>query len=66
MNVPSWLLRIMVNYFTDRNLKIRFKNLISNAKELNAGLGQDCLLGLWCFLFLVNFAGPKSTPGPLG
>ena len=29
-------------------------------KELNAAAGQGCLLGLWCFLFLLNFAGPES------
>ena len=63
MKVPGWLLRIMVSYFTGRNLKVRFKDLISENKKLNAGLGQGCLLGLWCFLFLVNFAGPLSTPG---
>ena len=66
MKVPGWLLKIMVSYFTKRNLKIRFKDLLSEEKELNAGVGQGCLIGLWCFLILVNFAGPQSTPGPLG
>ena len=62
MNVPGWLFKIMISYFSNRKLKIRFKNLISKEKELNAGLGQGSLLGLWAFLFLMNFAGPNCPP----
>ena len=66
MRVPGWLLKIMTSYFTDRKIKIRFKGLTSEEKSLNAGLGQGSLLGLWCFLVLINFAGPQSPPREIG
>ena len=46
MRVPGWLLKIMVSYFTGRKLKVRFKDLISEEKNMTAGLGQGCLSGL--------------------
>ena len=66
LQVPGWLLKIMISYFKGRKLKIRFKGLISKEKDLNAGVGQGCLLGLWCFLVLLNFAGPSSIPHQIG
>lgn len=66
MNVPGWLLRIMVSYLTQRKLRVRYKGLVSEEKHMFAGAGQGCLLGLWCFLFIVNFAGPKRNEKPLG
>ena len=56
----------MTSYFSDRKLRIRYKGLISNEKGINAGLGQGSLLGLWCFLLLINFAGPQNVPSQLG
>ena len=66
LQVPGWLLKIMISYFKGRKLKLRFKGLISKEKDLNACVGQGCLLGLWCFLVLLNFAGPSSIPQQIG
>ena len=61
MKVPGWLLRLMIGYLTGRILRVRYKGIISSDKELNAGTGQGCLLGMWCFLFLCNSAGPEKS-----
>lgn len=66
MNVPGWLLRIMISYLSERKLRVRFKGAVSEEKDLFSGAGQGCLLGLWCFLFLINFAGPEREVGSLG
>lgn len=44
--VPGWLLRIMMGYLSERKLKIRFKDDISEAANLPGGGGQGMLLGL--------------------
>ena len=59
MNVPNFEL-------TGRKLRVRYKGKISEENELNAGAGQGCLLGLWCFLFLCNSAGPKRESKSIG
>ena len=66
MKVPGWLLRIMVSYLSGRKINVRFKGKISEERHMKAGTGQGCLLGFWCFLFLVNFAGPTRDPKPIG
>ena len=66
MKVPGWLLKIMVSYLSQRKLRVRFKGKVSEAKHIKAGTGQGCFLGLWCFLFLVNFAGPQRDPKTIG
>ena len=66
MSVPGWLLRVMIGYLSERKLTVRYKGQVSEKKSLNAGTGQGCLLGMWCFLFLLNFAGPRGESRKLG
>ena len=51
----SWILRILVSYLKDRKLIIRFKDGLSEAAELPGGVGQGTLMGMWFFLFQINF-----------
>ena len=66
MSVPGWLLKVMMGYLTNRKLRVRFKNKVSSEKSLNSGAGQGCILGLWCFLLLLNNAGPAPEEIPIG
>ena len=56
----------MISYLSKRKLRVRYKGNISDEEELYAGTGQGCLLGMWCFLFLINFAGPDQEVKQLG
>lgn len=40
MQVPGWLLKIMVSYLSQRKLRIRFKGKISEEKHIKAGSVQ--------------------------
>ena len=55
LGVPGWILRILVSYLKDRKLIIRFKDGLSEAAELPGGVGQGTLMGMWFFLFQINF-----------
>ena len=47
-------------------MRVRFKGLLSDEKDIPGGGGQGCLLGMWLFLFLINYAGPPHQQQPLG
>ena len=42
MKIPGWLLKVMVNYLTNRKLKVKFKGKVSDEKHIKAGTGQGC------------------------
>ena len=65
-SVPGWLLRILVGYLKERHLRVRFKGEVGDEKDIFGGGGQGVPLGLWIFLFMIDKAGPKSNPTPLG
>ena len=57
MGVPTWLLKIVIGFLTDRELLVRFQGKTSNRKSLPGGGPQGTLLGLFLFLILINAAG---------
>ena len=57
MNVPSWLLKLVMAFLTDRKMIVRYKGMKSNTKDLPAGSPQGTLLGLLLFLVMINDAG---------
>ena len=57
MGVPTWLLKIVIGFLTDRELLVRFQGKTSNRKCLPGGGPQGTLLGLFLFLILINAAG---------
>jgi hypothetical protein len=65
-SVPGWLLRILVGYLKGRHLRVRYKGEVGEEKDIFGGGGQGAPLGMWIFLFMIDRAGPKTNPAPLG
>ena len=57
MGVPSWLLKIVIAFLSDRRMVVRYKGKTSNTKSLPGGGPQGTLLGLLLFLVLINDVG---------
>ena len=57
MGVPSWLLKIVISFLTNRRMVVRYKGETSGVKFLPGGGPQGALLGLLLFLVLVNDVG---------
>jgi hypothetical protein len=66
MNVPGWLLQIVIGFLSDRELILRYKNKKSKAKKLPGGGLQGTLLGLFLFLILINKAGFQQNVKNIG
>ena len=60
LNVPSWLLKIIMAFLSDRELILRYKGKLSQSKSLPGGTPQGTRLGMFLFLILINFAGYES------
>ena len=57
MGAPSWLLRIVMSFLSNRSMVVRYKGAKSSTKSLPDGGPQGTLLGLLLFLVLINDAG---------
>ena len=57
MGVPSWLLKLVISFLTNRSMVVRYKGETSTVKSLPGGGPQGALLGLLLFLVLVNDVG---------
>ena len=57
LEVPNWLLRIIIAFLSDRELILRYKGKFSQSKSLPGGTPQGTRLGMFLFLILINFAG---------
>ena len=57
MGVPSWLLKVVMAFLSDRKMVIRYKGKLSSMKNLPGGGPQGTLLGLLLFIVLINDAG---------
>ena len=66
MNVPGWLLKIVIGFLSDREMILRYKNQMSGAKRLPGGGPQGTILGLFLFLILINKAGFKDNMRNVG
>ena len=60
MGVPSWLLKVVMAFLTNRKMLVRYKGKQSTIKDLPGGGPQGTLLGLLLFLVLINDAGFKG------
>ena len=65
-NALGWLVKILVGFLSKRKLKIRYKNKIGKEEDIPGGAAQGGPLGLWVFLFMIDCAGPKRNPEPIG
>ena len=66
MNVPGWLLRIVISFLTNRKMVVRYKGAMSGLKELPGGGPQGTLLGLLLFLVLINDVGFPNQENNIG
>ena len=66
MGVPSWLLKIVISFLTDRTMIVRYKGKNSSRKKLPGGGPQGALLGLLLFLVLVNDVGFENQTNQTG
>ena len=66
MNVPGWLIRIVMGFLREREIILRYKGYSSDSESLPGGGPQGTLLGLFLFLILINFAGLDQVEMNLG
>ena len=66
MNVPSWLLKIVVSYLSGRTLTLRHRGHTSDTEPMPGGTAAGTPLGLFCFLVLFNKAGPAHGNTTIG
>ena len=63
LGVPGWIVRIVVSYLSERKLRIRYKEGVSEPADLPGGVGQGTIMGMWLFLIKMNNFGKQSNPG---
>ena len=61
LGIPAWILRIVKSYLSNRELRIRYKEGISEPASLPGGLGQGTLMGIWMFLVKMNNFSNRSN-----
>ena len=66
MGVPSWLLKVVMAFLSDRKMVIRYKGKLSSMKNLPGGGPQGTLLGLLLFIVLINDAGFEGQTNNAG
>ena len=66
MGVPSWLLKLVMAFLSNRSMVVRYKGSTSSSKPLPGGGPQGTLLGLLLFLVLINDAGFKNQKNDAG
>ena len=66
MGVPSWLLKVVMAFLSDRTMLLRYKGKLSSLKHLPGGGPQGTLLGLLLFLVLINDAGFEGQTNNAG
>ena len=66
MQVPCWLLKIVVGYLSGRTLTLRHRGHTSATEQMPGGLGAGTPLGLMLFLVLLSDAGPPASQLSIG
>ena len=66
MGVPSWLLKVVMAFLSDRKMMVRYKGKLSSMKNLPGGGPQGTLLGLLLFIVLINDAGFEGQTNNAG
>ena len=57
MEVPGWLLHVVMGFLADRELVVRYCKETSETMKMPGGAPQGTLLGLLMFLVLINACG---------
>ena len=66
MDVPGWLLKLVIAFLTNRKMVVRYKGATSSPKDLPGVGPQGTLLGLLLFLVLINDAGFEGQENSVG
>ena len=61
MNVPGWLLKILISYLTGRSMVLKYQGAVSSPRSLPGSAPQGVFLG--CFFFMIKFNGALLRPG---
>ena len=66
MGVPGWLLKVGIGFLENRQLVVTFKGEQSMKKNMPGGGPQGTILGMFCFIILINDAGFKAQNNKIG
>ena len=67
MNVPGWLLLILVSYLKDRKMVLKFRGVLSALRMLPGSSPQGTVLGVILFIIIFNSAALRPViPRPSG
>ena len=66
MDVPGWLINIVMGFLCNRSMTLRYKDTTTSEKSLPGGMPQGTLLGLLLFLVLINDCGFTGFPNKIG
>ena len=66
MDVPGWLLKIVMGFLTEREMILKYKGGCSTKKSLPGGSPQGTRLGLLLFLILINAVGYENLEKNMG
>ena len=66
MNVPGWLLLILISYLTDRKMVLKFRGVLSALRSLPGSSPQGTVLGVILFIIIFNGAALRpAIPRPV-
>ena len=57
MNVPEWILRLIISYLEQQLMYVRFRGLVSTTKDMNGVFPQGTLLGGILYICYINPVG---------
>ena len=66
MGVPTWLLKLVMAFLSDRTMVVRYNGATSTSRRLPGGGPQGTLLGLLLFLVLINDIGFEEQINNVG
>ena len=66
MDVPAWLLKLVMAFLKNRQMVVRYKGKCSEVKPLPGGGPQGTFLGLLLFIILINDAGFEGQTNNIG
>ena len=61
MQVPGWLLLILVSYLTERSMFMRYRGASSSRKQLPGSSPQGAFLGILLFIIIFNGAALRPS-----